>query len=69
LGLRPEGGDPGLDPGVAVNAQSYTGQYVKQVFDRRSGAKAAKRRRRRSNNGLRVTFMMIGIVLEWVTVI
>ena len=48
---RLEGGDPGLDPRVAVgtpeeiaaNPASYTGQYLKQAFDRRLGAKAAKR--------------------------
>ncbi len=34
------GGEPalGLDPKVAANAQSYTGQYLKQLLDRRGGA-------------------------------
>jgi excinuclease ABC subunit A len=48
--LGPEGGDAGgqvvavgTPEEIAANAQSYTGQYLKQVFDRRRGAKAAKR--------------------------
>ena len=47
--LGPEGGDAsgqpalGLDPRVAANAASYTGQYLKQVMDRRRSGKAAKR--------------------------
>jgi hypothetical protein len=32
-----------LDPRVAANQASYTGQYLKQVFDRRRSGKAAKR--------------------------
>src|SRR5215510_6150158 len=31
------------DPRVAANAASYTGQFLKQVFDRQRGAKATKR--------------------------
>jgi hypothetical protein len=27
---------------IAANAQSYTGQYLKQVFDRRRGGKAKR---------------------------
>jgi excinuclease ABC subunit A len=48
--LGPEGGDAGgnvvaigTPEEIAANAQSYTGQYLKQVFDRRRGAKPAKR--------------------------
>ena len=33
---------------IAANPASYTGQYVKQVFDRRRGAKAKRARMRRS---------------------
>ena len=48
--LGPEGGDAGghvvavgTPEEIAANAQSYTGQYLKQVFERRRGGKAAKR--------------------------
>jgi excinuclease ABC subunit A len=48
--LGPEGGDAGgqvvaigTPEEIAANPASYTGQYLKQVFDRRRGAKAAKR--------------------------
>jgi excinuclease ABC subunit A len=48
--LGPEGGDAGgnvvaigTPEDIAANAHSYTGQYLKQVIDRRRGAKAAKR--------------------------
>jgi excinuclease ABC subunit A len=48
--LGPEGGDAGgnvvaigTPEEIAANAQSYTGQYLRQVMDRRRGAKAAKR--------------------------
>ena len=33
----------GRDPRVAANPQSYTGQYLKQVFDRRRRDGKAKR--------------------------
>jgi hypothetical protein len=33
----------GLDPRVAAKPQSYTGQYLKQVFDRRRRDGKAKR--------------------------
>jgi hypothetical protein len=32
----------GLDPRVAANPQSYTGQYLKQVFDRRRSGKTKR---------------------------
>ena len=42
----PEGGDAGgnvvaigTPEEIAANPQSYTGQYLKQIFDRRRGAK------------------------------
>jgi excinuclease ABC subunit A len=48
--LGPEGGDAGgnvvavgTPEEIAANSASYTGQYLKQVFDRRRGAKAARR--------------------------
>jgi hypothetical protein len=48
--LGPEGGDAGghvvavgTPEEIAANPASYTGQYLKQVFDRRRGTKAAKR--------------------------
>jgi len=48
--LGPEGGDAGghvvaigTPEEIAANAKSYTGHYLKQVFERRRGAKAAKR--------------------------
>jgi len=48
--LGPEGGDAGgnvvaigTPEEIAANPQSYTGQYLRQVFDRRRGGKAAKR--------------------------
>ena len=47
--LGPEGGDAGgnvvaigTPEEIASNPQSYTGQYLKQVFDRRRGAKAKR---------------------------
>jgi excinuclease ABC subunit A len=47
--LGPEGGDAGghvvavgTPEEIAANARSYTGQYLKQVFDRRRGAKAKR---------------------------
>ena len=47
--LGPEGGDAGghvvaigTPEEIAANAQSYTGQYLKQVFDRRRGGKAKR---------------------------
>jgi len=50
--LGPEGGDAGgrvvaVGPPeeLAANPASYTGQYLKQVFDRRRGAKAASGKR------------------------
>jgi hypothetical protein len=42
-GFRPEGGDDGGHV-VAANQARYTGQYLKQVFDRRRGAKAGRGR-------------------------
>ena len=48
--LGPEGGDAGghvvavgTPEEIAATPQSYTGHYLKQVFDRRRGGKAAKR--------------------------
>jgi excinuclease ABC subunit A len=48
--LGPEGGDAGgnvvaigTPEEIAANSQSYTGQYLRQVMDRRRGAKVAKR--------------------------
>jgi excinuclease ABC subunit A len=48
--LGPEGGDAGghvvavgTPEEIAANQASYTGQYLRQVFERRRGAKAAKR--------------------------
>jgi excinuclease ABC subunit A len=48
--LGPEGGDAGghvvavgTPEEIATNQASYTGQYLRQVFERRRGAKAAKR--------------------------
>jgi excinuclease ABC subunit A len=48
--LGPEGGDAGghvvavgTPEEIAANPHSYTGQYLKQVFDRRRSGKAAKR--------------------------
>jgi excinuclease ABC subunit A len=48
--LGPEGGDAGgqvvaigTPEEIAANQASYTGQYLKQVFDRRRSGKAAKR--------------------------
>jgi hypothetical protein len=40
----PEGMRPALgsSPRVAANQASYTGQYLKQVFDRRRGAKTKR---------------------------
>ena len=40
----PEGMRPalGLDPRVAANPANYTGQYLRQVFDRRRGGKAKR---------------------------
>jgi hypothetical protein len=32
----------GLDPRVAANPESYTGQYLKQVFERQRGGKAKR---------------------------
>ena len=53
--LGPEGGDAGghvvavgTPEEIAANPQSYTGQYLKQVFDRRRSGKAKRARRRRS---------------------
>jgi excinuclease ABC subunit A len=50
--LGPEGGDAGghvvaigTPEEIAANAASYTGQYLKQVMDRRRGAKAASGKR------------------------
>jgi excinuclease ABC subunit A len=47
--LGPEGGDAGgqvvavgTPEEIAANPQSYTGQYLRQVFDRRRGAKAKR---------------------------
>jgi excinuclease ABC subunit A len=47
--LGPEGGDAGghvvavgTPEEIAANPQSYTGQYLKQVFDRRRGAKTKR---------------------------
>jgi excinuclease ABC subunit A len=47
--LGPEGGDAGghvvaigTPEEIAANAQSYTGQYLRQVFDRRRGGKAKR---------------------------
>ena len=47
--LGPEGGDAGgnvvaigTPEEIAANAQSYTGQYLRQVMDRRRGAKAKR---------------------------
>ena len=47
--LGPEGGDAGghvvaigTPEEIAANAKSYTGQYLKQVFDRRRGGKAKR---------------------------
>jgi excinuclease ABC subunit A len=47
--LGPEGGDAGghvvavgTPEEIAANPASYTGQYLKQVFDRRRGAKAKR---------------------------
>ena len=48
--LGPEGGDAGghvvaigTPEEIAANPASYTGQYLRQVFDRRRSGKAAKR--------------------------
>jgi excinuclease ABC subunit A len=48
--LGPEGGDAGghvvavgTPEEIAANPQSYTGQYLKQVFDRRRGGARPKR--------------------------
>jgi excinuclease ABC subunit A len=46
--LGPEGGDAGrvtigAPEEIAGNAGSYTGQYLRQVMERRRGAKTAKR--------------------------
>jgi excinuclease ABC subunit A len=47
--LGPEGGDAGghvvavgTPEEIAANPQSYTGQYLKQAFDRRRGAKTKR---------------------------
>ncbi len=54
--LGPEGGDAGgnvvaigAPEEIAANPQSYTGQYLKQVMDRRRSGKAKRARRRRSD--------------------
>ena len=51
MDLGPEGGDTGghvaavgTPEEIAANLTSYTGQYLKQVFDRRRGAKAGRGR-------------------------
>ena len=55
--LGPEGGDAGgkvvaigTPEEIAANAQSYTGQYLKQVIDRRRGGKAKRAAEQRSRS-------------------